>query len=216
MEKITGDSIDSSFTDKEIFFTIWTKPRQVLKYINDNHYDKFVYVLLFFAGVSRAIDRASLKDYGDKMSLLKILTLSIIVGGLFGWISYYIYSALISWTGNWLNGKGDTKSILRIISYALIPSIIALIFLIPQLSIYGIENFKADGDIFSAGLILNIVFYSSMTIELILAVFSLVFIVIGISEVQKLSIGKSILNLFLPILVIGLPILMIVLIFQAF
>jgi hypothetical protein len=36
----------------------------------------------------------------------------------FGWISYYIYAALISWSGKWMNGKGNTQLILRILSYA--------------------------------------------------------------------------------------------------
>ncbi len=216
MEKTIESNTQIQFTDKEIFTKIWTNPRQVLKFINEYHYDKYLYVLLFFAGISRSLDRVNHKQYGDDASSLKILTLSIIIGGLLGWISYYVYSALISWTGEWLNGKGDTKSILRIIAYAMIPTIIGLIMLIPQLSIYGNEIFKENGDTISAGLISNIIFYGSRIIQGVLGIFSLVFIVIGISEVQKLSIGNSILNLLLPILVLGIPILLIVLLFQAF
>ena len=204
-----------NITDKEIFSKIWTKPREVFKFINDKHYDKYVKVLLVLAGISSAFDRASMKDMGDRMSIWAILALCIIIGGLLGWISYYIYAALLSWTGKWLDGKGDTTSILRILSYALIPSIMALLFLIPQIGIYGNEIFKADGDITSAGLILNIIVYGSMTLEVILGIWTIVLCVIGVSEVQKLSIGKSILNLLLPVLVIAVPILILVLIFNA-
>ena len=59
-----------SFTDKEIFTKIWTKPREVLRYIHDNKYDKYVTVLLVLAGISRAFDRAVMKDMGDKLSLI--------------------------------------------------------------------------------------------------------------------------------------------------
>jgi len=211
---IIEETNEKKFTDKEIFTKIWTSPRQVLKFINDNHYDKYVTILLVFAGISKTFDKASIKNLGDKIPLLGILALSIIVGGLLGWISYYIYAALLSWTGKWLNGKGNTESILRIIAYSMIPAIIALIFLIPQILIYGNEMFKADGDITSAGLIPNILFYGSLILEFILAICTLVFFIIGISEVQKFSIGKSILNLFLPAIVIGTPILMIVMILQ--
>ena len=88
------DNINRSeiLTDKEIFSKIWTKPRLIFKFINDNHYDKFVKLLLVLAGISRAFDRASMKDMGDKMSIWGILSLSIILGGLLGWISYYIYA----------------------------------------------------------------------------------------------------------------------------
>lgn len=220
-----NEIIDNSFeefennsgnlTDKEIFSKIWTSPREVFKFINDKHYDKYVNLLLVLAGISRAFDRASMKDMGDKMSIWAILGLCIIIGGLLGWISYYIYAALLSWTGKWLKGKGDTTSILRILSYAMTPAIIALSFLIPQIGIYGNEVFKADGDITSAGLISNIFVYGSMILEFILGIWTIVFCVIAVSEVQKLSIGKSILNLLLPFLVFTVPIIIIVLIFKA-
>lgn len=99
MEKSLENNKQIQFTDKEIFTKIWTNPRQILKFINEYHYDKYLYILLFFAGISRALDRVNHKQYGDDPSLIKVLTLSIIIGGLLGWISYYIYSALISWTG---------------------------------------------------------------------------------------------------------------------
>ncbi|MDO5664314.1 MAG: Yip1 family protein [Bacteroidia bacterium] len=204
----------SSLTDKDLFTKIWTSPRQVFKYINDNHYDKYVILLLVLSGISRAFSRASMKNMGDEMSIWAILGFSIFLGGLLGWISYYIYAALISWTGKWLKGQGDTSSILRIVSYAMIPSIITLIFLIPQIGIYGVEIFKKDGDITSAGLLSNIFVYGSMILEFILGIWTIVFCVVGISEVQKLSIGKSILNLLLPGIVIVVPILILVLLFK--
>lgn len=205
---------NSNLTDKDLFTKIWTSPRQVFKYINDNHYDKYVTALLVLSGISRSFDRASMKNMGDKMSIWAILGLCIIIGGLLGWISYYIYAALVSWTGKWLKGQGDTSSILRILSYAMIPSIIALIFLIPQIGIYGVEMFKEDGDITSAGWLSNIFVYGSMILEFILGIWTIVFCIVGVSEVQKLSIGKSILNLLLPVIVIIVPILLLVLLFR--
>lgn len=217
MEDILDDyNKDLILTDKDIFTKIWTSPQQVFKYINDKQYDKYVTLLLILSGISRSFDRASLKNMGDKMSIWAILGLCIIVGGLMGWISYYIYAGLISWTGKLLKGKGDTSSILRILSYAMIPSIIALIFLLPQIGIYGVEIFKEDGDITSAGWISNIFVYGSMFLELVLGIWTIVFCVVGISEVQKLSIGKSILNLLLPLFVIIVPVLIIILLTKAF
>lgn len=196
-----------SFTDAEIFTNIWTKPRDVFKYINDNSYDKFVKTLLIFAGISRALERATIRNMGDEFPLFVILGICIIFGGLLGWISFYIFSALISWTGKWLNGKGNTDSILRIISYAMIPSIIGLFFLIPQIAIYGNEIFKADGDITSGNLITNIIFYGSLFLEFFLSIWTIVLCVIGISEVQKLGIGKSLINIILSVLTILVPLL---------
>lgn len=210
-----NDNIDNSFkieslTDKEIFSQIWTKPRSVFKFINDNNYAKHVKFLLVLAGIIRAFDRAAVKNLGDILPLWAILCLCIILGGLLGWIAYYIYAALIEWTGKWLGGMADTTAILRILAYAMIPAIITLLLLIPQIGVYGNEIFKADGDITSAGLVPNIIVYVSLMFELIFGIWTLILCIVGVSEVQKLSIGKAILNLILPIFVVTLPILLII------
>ena len=197
---------EQNLTDNDIFTKIWILPNKVFKFITEKNYDKFVTLLLALAGISRAFDRAEMKNMGDKMSIFAIVAICIITGLLFGWISYYIYSVLISWTGKWLKGTADTKSITRTLAYAMIPSIIALIFLIPQIGVYGEEIFKSDGDITSAGWILNILVYSSKFIRIILGIWTLVLCVIGISQAQKFSIGKSILNLLLPAIIIVVPI----------
>jgi len=199
IEKVIKDlkqQKDLSFTD--IFTQIWTSPRKIFKRINDENYSKYVVILLALSGISRTFDQASAKNLGDDISIRGILGICIIAGGFIGWITYYIFAALISWTGKWLKGEGNTKSILNIIAYALIPSIIALVFLIPQISIYGNEMFKSDGDIISAGLIFNILVYQSLFFEFAFGIWTIVLLVIGISEVQKLSIGKSIINILLP------------------
>lgn len=217
MEDFLGDSQENKLlTDKEVFTKIWSSPRQIFKFINDKNYDQYMILLLLLSGISRSFDRASMNNMGDTMSIWALVGICIVAGGLFGWLSYYIYAALMSWTGKWLNAKGDTDSILRMLSYAMLPSIIALIFLIPQIAIYGNEIFKADGDITSAGWLANIFVYGSILLEFVLGIITIVFCVIGTSEVQKLSIGKSILNLLLPAFVIIVPILAIVLLFKMF
>jgi hypothetical protein len=215
MDNILDEHLEENIqlTDQDIFTRIWTSPRMVFKFINDNHYDKHVTVLLLLSGISSAFDRDILKNMGDLMPLFAVVMTCIVLGGLFGYIINYIYAALMSWTGRWVGGEGDTPSLLRMLAYAMVPSIIALIFIIPQVMIYGSEVFKSDGDIVSADVLSNIILYASMLFEFILGVFSFVFCVIGTSEVQKISIGKAILNLLLPLIIIMVPIIALVLLF---
>ena len=44
-----------NLTDKQIFTQIWKSPRKVFRYINDNQYDRYVYLLLAIAGISMAL-----------------------------------------------------------------------------------------------------------------------------------------------------------------
>ena len=199
-------------SDTEIFTKIWISPRMVFKYLNDYSYEKFVTILLILAGITRTFDRASTRGVGDNMSLGRVIILCVILGGLLGWITYYIYAAMISWTGKWLNGKGDTKSILRTIAHAMTPSIVSLIFLIPQIALFGNGIFQSELDIYGSGWAPVIVFYVTLIIEITLTIWTIVIYVIGISEVQKISIGKSIINIILPGLILIVPIVVIMLI----
>ena len=189
-------------SDWEIFIKIWISPRKFFKYIIDRNYGKYVMTLLVLSGISRAFNLASTNNIGDELFIGGIIFICVTFGGFFGWVAYVIFAALVSRTGKWLKGEGNTNSILKVIAYAMIPSVIALIFLIPQIIIYGEEIFVSNGDITSAGLISNIVVYLSSFLEFILGIWTIVLCVIGISEVQKFSIGKSILNLLLPGLII--------------
>lgn len=199
-----------AISDQDIFTKIWTEPRRIFKFINDTQYEKYLYILLIFAGIGRAFDRASSKDMGDHSSLFSIVFGGIILGGMLGWISYYIYAALLSWTGKWLNGVGNTSSIYRIMAYAMIPSIIGLVFVFLQIAVYGQDYFKSNTDYLEANIAGSIVFWVSLAMEILLSLTSLVFMIIGLSEVQKFSIGKAIANLFLPIAFIVVPIVLIV------
>lgn len=201
-----------TLTDKEVFTKIWTTPRQVFKFINNSQYEKYMFVLLVLSGISRAFDRASSGNMGDRMSLFSVIALCVVMGGLLGWLSYYIYAALISWTGKWLGGIETTYSILRVLAYAMIPAVCGMVLLIPQIAIFGQELFRSDADIYAMGQSHVLLLYGFALVEFALGIYSLVLLVIGVSEVQKISVGKSILNLILAVLVIVLPILILVLI----
>lgn len=197
-DRLINEAEQQELTDKDIFVNIWLSPRMVFKYINDKQYDKYLVILLILAGISRAFDRAVAKNMGDDTSLGLIIVTCIIGGAAFGWISFYIYAFLVSWTGKWLKGDGGTRSVLRVLAYAAIPSIFALILLFLQIGVFGEDVFKEDGDLMKAGALGLGFSLFCLLLELVLLVWSFVLAVVGVSEVQKMSIGKSIVNLLLP------------------
>ncbi len=197
---------DIQLTDKEVFTKIWLSPREVFQFIDDKKYEKYLSYLLILGGISNAFDNAASESFGDSMSLLTVIGVCIFVGGVLGWISFYIYAALISWTGKWINGQGDTASLLRMTAHSMVPAIVALVLLIPQIAIGGNAVFQSAIDISETSTIESVIFYSVLFLELVLGIWTLVLFVIGISVVQRFSIGKSILNMILPILVILIPI----------
>lgn len=196
-------------TDYDVFKTILTKPREAFKYILKKNYSNYFYTILALAGMSSALNSYVSEDKIYSNSIYYVLPINIILSALLGWIFIYIYAALISWTGKWLGGKGNTDTIYKIITYSSITSVfsivlnIILLFYLKLTSTYDGETiyFENDFGIF--------IYYALIGIFLLTSIYSFGILAIGISEVQKLNIGESIFNIFLPILLLMIPILFI-------
>lgn len=200
-------------TDWEIFSKIWGKPRTVFRYLVDRKINHHLAVLLVLGGMVNSLDRASWYNWGDKFSAG--LLWSYIAGGtLFGWIGSVIYAALINWTGKWLNGQGHFKDILRTLAYAMLPSIVSLIFILPQIAIAGNELFKDDGDLTGGDITTGVIVYGCKFVEFVLSIWTIVFFIIGVSEVQQLNKRNAVLNLILPVILILTPFLLIYVLFN--
>ena len=193
-------------SDQDIFSKIWLSPKMIFQYLDRIKYDKYLYPLMILIGISSSFDNSISRGLGDSWPLWGILALSILGGGILGWISYYILAALLSWTGKWLDGKGDTDSIYRMMSYAFLPSIFSLVLLIAQILLFGSGIFESNFDASDYGLIFFLFYFLFSSLEFILGIWTLVLFIIGLSVIQELSIWKSILNLLLPILIIFIPI----------
>jgi len=192
------DHNEIALSDKDIFTKIWMSPREVFKFINDTRYAKFTTVLLILGGITSALNNATYRNMGDLLPLWGVLMACVIGGAIFGWLYLYIYAALMSWTGKWLKGVGNTRSLFRMMSYALIPSLVVLFTFILRVVLFGNNEFQRNVDMFENAFLTTSIYTVTAFIEIVISVWTLVILVIGISEVQKLSIWKSILNLILP------------------
>ncbi|MEZ4849773.1 MAG: Yip1 family protein [Bacteroidia bacterium] len=162
---------------KDIFFNIWTSPRKVFRYIADSEFDNFTVVLSFLMGVLISFKGIRALDPDRTSSLFGLLAPSIILGGLFGWVIYYIYAALLNWAGNWFYGKGNTNSIYRTIIFANIPTVFILAFFVLKISLFGIEAFKEIPDYSSLGEFGEFFHSASSLTESILNLWSLILLV---------------------------------------
>ncbi|WP_284653615.1 YIP1 family protein [Flavobacterium terrisoli] len=162
---------------------------------NQNH----IIILLMLAGIERSFDRAMVKNLGDKWELGSVILFSVIMGALLGWLSFYIYAALVSWTSGWINSKISTKNVVEIIAYASVPLITSLVVLLFQIIIF--ENQMFQSSIFIVDYSFEyFAFYISLALQILLSVYSLIMFIIGLSVIQKISMAKATLNVFLPLL----------------
>lgn len=192
--------------EKNLLFKIWIAPKATLKYILDYCPDKYVLILIVLGGIAKSIDRASNKGMGDHMSTSTILIITTIGGGLFGWISYYLYAWLLEVTGKWLKGNATFAQIKTILAWASVPIAASLILLIPELYVFGDNFFKSEVYSYEWNSTVALLIFG--IIELTCGVWSLIILIKGIGLVQNFSVGKSILNSILPALLIVIPLVM--------
>jgi len=192
---------EEPLTDGELFTKIWTKPRRVFRFVEQYKFDEYLIPLLIIAGIARGFDGAAARNLGEVYSMSKIILISVIGGALLGWISYLMLAALVSWTGKMLGGDRGTRSILRVLAYASIPTFFGLLCLVPQLLLFGVDAFKLNGELLNKGTGPLLIGSGFALLQLVFTIWSLVLAVTGISEIQGFGTGKALLNLLLPGLV---------------
>ncbi len=186
--------------EDDLLKTIWTKPTLTFQYLFKFCPDKYVTLLLVLSGIVSAFERSS-KD--SHLSPVITFAIAIIIGGLCGRLFGYISSALLSWTGRWLKGTGTTKEFMTVTAWAMIPSICSLGLVIISMVLTGHVSISLDLTAQDkTSLILPVLISMG---HLALQFWTLVIFVKGIAVVQNFSIKKATLNLFLPMLIIVVP-----------
>lgn len=204
----------SPITEGRLLETIWYRPSDTLRFILQNCPQKYVTALLVLGGISRAVGRASDKGYGDTMELWAVLTLAFVLGGLFGWIGYYMYAWGMRVTGNWLDGKATTEQFRTVLAWSLVPAIGSLVLLIPELFVIGEELFKSEPDVYSNAIAYSYILFGLL--EITLGIWSIVILVKGIAIIQKFSVWKALLNAFLPGIILLIPFVLIAVVASMF
>jgi hypothetical protein len=188
--------------DHQVIKAVLFDPKRAFRFIHKFQYENHLKPLLVLAGMANAFDRAASSNEGDTGSLGGIIFASLLIGGLLGWISYYVYSSLISWTGSWINGTASREAILRVLAYATIPTSLSLIVTLLGILIFQNSYFQENLNIDSDNYLLLGVYYLLTAVSIGLAVYTLILYVVGVAEVQGFSYLKALLNIALPLVLI--------------
>lgn len=192
------------------WFSMWTKPRETMRYIINDNPRKYIIPLAMIYGILTSLDKASSKSMGDDFSLWTILLIAI-VGGSIGGICYvYLNAALLKWTGTWIGAKGSTEHIRAAITWGSIPYIMVSILWIPELILYGEELFTTATPMMESSMLLSMLLIVLGVIEFIGAIWSAITGLKCLGEVQGFSAWKALGNCILAGLVILVPIIIVI------
>jgi Yip1-like protein len=207
--------MDETFPALNPWTSIWTRPRETIRWLVANRLESQIIGLAMLAGIAQALDRASTKNLGDQFGLPAIVAFCLIFGVLGGGLSLYLSGFLIHFSGRWLGGHGSLPEIRTAIAWSSVPKIAALLMIIVQIALLGQENFTSKTPSIDGNAPMIAALLAISVVEVILGIWSLVLLFKCVGEVQGFSAWKGIGNVLLAGLLILGPMLLIALAFYA-
>ena len=167
---------------------VWLHPRNTIKAILKYDPKYMVLPLAALAGIANnALDFEMMDGIIGGSSFIG----SAFVAAILGIVSLYISGFLLSLTGKWIKGKANALKLRAAIAWSGVPVVASLVLFIP---LFFALNSDLSGIIGLSSIVL-----------IVLGLWSLVLQVGMISEIQKFSIWKAILNIILAFIVILIP-----------
>ncbi|MCP4420285.1 MAG: YIP1 family protein [Chloroflexi bacterium] len=186
---------------------IWIRPRGTIRQIVNNNPEQHVIILAVISGIFNALDNAAKKSFGDNMSLIGIIFLSLIVGGIGGVVSLHLGGAVFRWSGSLFGGKAPSDHVRAAIAWSSVPDIVLLIIFIPIMIIFGKDWFTSSEQWIAKNETLALVSISAVAIIGIILVLWKAFLFIKcLAEVHGFSAWKSLIAIVVGFLVILVPI----------
>ena len=192
---------DNTINTTGIFEKLFTAPKRAFAFIHSYKFEKHLLLIAMLTGVSSALSRAAEQNEGDTFPLWGVVLFSILIGCIFGYITLLFYSFVTNISGGWLKGTASTFDIMRVLTYSMVPSLIKLLMFAIKIAVFGNALFSSgfyvdDFDVFS-----KVIYYGTSLVSLGVTIWSSVLFVLGLAEVQQFSLGKALLNILLPVVI---------------
>lgn len=191
------------------WFSIWMKPRATIQQIVDTNPKRMILVLVVVAGFLEELNRASMRNMGDKLEGPIFFVIAAIAAPIGGLIALYIGSALLRWTGSWIGGQASSVHIRAAVAWSSIPIIWASTLWIPKLALFGQELFTSVTPRIDANPSLAFFLLGFMAVETTIGIWAFVIFLKCLGQVQNFSAWKTLGNIIVSSLIIVIPIVVI-------
>ena len=192
---------------------MWTRPRETIQSIVDTDAEQSVLLLASLAGISQALDKASLKNAGDTL-LPPALVITTTVGGIVsGLIGLYVFGFLVKHAGSWLGGKANGEKIRAAIAWSNVPIVWALLLWIPQLALFGKELFSAATPRMESHPFAVLCFGAA---DILIAIWALILLFKSIGQVNGFSAWRGLGACLIAVALVAVPILALAFAINAF
>lgn len=179
--------------------SVWISPRKTVRHAIEHKLLKFVTILSIFTGIFYALDRAVVSNVGNDLSMMNILLMCFIAGGIGGIVGLWIHSGVFYYIGKWIGGKGSFEDMRLAVGISYIPLSVGLIIWIIDLFVLGDALFS---DMIEISIGQSIWSIFSGIIVVVFWVWSVFILIKGIAVVHRFSSWKGLLTVILPVVAI--------------
>lgn len=191
------------------WFSIWTQPRATIQQIVENDPVHLVLLLAALGGFSTVLDRASMRNLGDKLDWPVLLLLAAVIGPIAGIVTLYIGAALLRWTGSWIGGQASARNIRAAMAWSTVPEVWGLLLWLPAFALFGQELFTSAMPSVDANPSLSFLLLGFAAISLVIGIWEFVVFLKCLGQVQAFSAWKALGNSIMASMVVVLPVIIV-------
>ncbi len=183
------------------WLSVWTKPRATIaEMIRTN--PRYGYTALSaMCGFPILLQWAQMFSLGLYWKATLVVIVALLLCIPVGMLAITIGSGLLYWTGKWIGGVGEYPAVRAAVSWANLPNLVTNAIWLLFIGFMGSCAFAPDlGTEAEAVIPVSIawLFLIGGTVQLGMTVWSIVIFLVGLSEVQKFSVWKAVLNIIIP------------------
>jgi len=190
---------------------IWTRPRATLRSLVDAGPNHSALIISAGWGVVQSLLQGAQNNVGARAPVFAILLMAIPIGALWGLLQLYLLTGLFYLVGRWTGARVPFNHVRSVVAWASLPLAATLGLWLVGTLVFG-RSFFLDVDVVAAteqpGLLLSLGILYLATLGL--WVWSLVILIQGLAEVQRVSAAKAIGTVVAGLLMFGAAILMVV------
>lgn len=174
--------------------SMWIRPRETIREVVDVDPKQNFWALAGIYGFPLMIQIMQNASVGQSLNNYIIFIISLVLSFVAGYIGISITSLFMLWTGRWIKGKATYLEMRAAVSWSNITNLVRIVTLLILMGVFGREMFFVS---FPEMIFTKPQFYLVIVMTIIqfaAAIWSLVLYFISVSEVQRFSVWKAVLN----------------------
>ncbi len=186
------------------WISIWLEPRKTIAMIVAENPNRAIWALAWIYGFLSMLNGSQSLSLGNQVHFIPILIFAIVIAPIWGMLIFGIWSWVVLAVGKILKGQATFAAARAAFAWSCVPLIVNIALWALLLWCFGGSLFQTAHQTGPVGLLMVV-----LIAKVVIAIWSLVIYINALAAVQKFSIGRSILNIVLAWLAIGIAVILI-------